>query len=231
MGDDEAARQHAQQAVRLVQEFDGSAEQDLVPSWVGFRQGYALVILGCALERLGQPSEAADAYRRGLEQLSEDIGIGRQELGQLVGQCVAVFQRAGQLSSLSMPHQRAALGVLTPQGFQYLIECLTGLARVCLAQGDREEALAWVEELWGHLESPNLDFVPEPFQVYFTCYRVLRAVKDPRAEEVLGAAHSLLQERAARIEEEEMRRTFLEVPFHRQIAEEYADLQIREISE
>ena len=52
-------------------------------------------------------------------------------------------------------------------------------------------------------------------------YRVLRANGDPRAEEVLEEAHNLLQERAAKITDEELRRSFLEnVSAHREIISE-----------
>jgi hypothetical protein len=71
-----------------------------------------------------------------------------------------------------------------------------------------------------HLETGSLDGTYEPMRVYLTCYRVLEASKDPRAAEVLATAHSLLQERAAKIEDEEMRRSFLEnVPAHRELVE------------
>jgi hypothetical protein len=59
-----------------------------------------------------------------------------------------------------------------------------------------------------------------PFRVYLTCYRVLQAGHDPRAGEVLETAHRLLHERAAKIEDERLRRSFLEqVPAHREITQ------------
>ena len=54
--------------------------------------------------------------------------------------------------------------------------------------------------------------------------RVLQASGDPRAGEVLANAHTMLQERAARIDDEELRRSYLEnVPYHREIMEEWAN--------
>ena len=53
---------------------------------------------------------------------------------------------------------------------------------------------------------------------YLTCYHVLRANQDARAEVVLREAHDLLQESAAKIGDEEMRRSFLEnVAAHHEI--------------
>jgi len=60
----------------------------------------------------------------------------------------------------------------------------------------------------------------EPFRIHLSAYRALRAKDDPRAGQVLHTAHRLLYERAAKIEDEEMRRSFLEnVPAHREIIE------------
>jgi hypothetical protein len=47
---------------------------------------------------------------------------------------------------------------------------------------------------------------------------VLAAADDPRAVEVLAEAYATLQERAARITDEALRRSYLEnVPYHREI--------------
>jgi predicted ATPase len=160
-------------------------------------QGYALTNLGHALVGLGRLVEAADAYRQAL-------GL-RRELGQ---------------SNLAM-------------------EPLAGLARVSLAQGDLPQRQ--VEEILSHLENQTpstalrlrsgqgsghgLDGTDEPFWVYLTCYRVLCANQDPRAEAILGTAHSLLQEQAAKISDEELRRSFLEnVATHREVMCEFVKM-------
>ncbi|MCI0478606.1 MAG: hypothetical protein L0Y55_20385, partial [Anaerolineales bacterium] len=62
------------------------------------------------------------------------------------------------------------------------------------------------------------DGTDEPFRIYLTCYRVLRANQDARADTILRTAQNLLQERAARISDETARRSFLEnVPHHREL--------------
>jgi len=56
--------------------------------------------------------------------------------------------------------------------------------------------------------------------VYLTCYRVLHANADARAQDVLGTAYAILQERAANIKDEGMCRSYLEnVPYHREIVD------------
>jgi hypothetical protein len=88
-----------------------------------------------------------------------------------------------------------------------------------MAQEDRAGALAHVGEILAYIEAhPALEGTLEPLRIYLTCTEVLRAVDDPRAEEVREAAYRLLQERAATIEDEGLRRSYLEnVPYHREI--------------
>ena len=103
-----------------------------------------------------------------------------------------------------------------------VIESLAGLARVSLAQGKLSLALGQVEEILAFLEDNSLDGTEEPFRIYLTCCHVLRANQDPRAQTILNTAYHLLQEQAAKVGDEEMRRSFLEnVAAHREIVEEY----------
>jgi adenylate cyclase len=107
------------------------------------------------------------------------------------------------------------------------MEPLAGLARISLAQDDLAQARTQVEELLDFLQDNTLDGTAEPFRVYLTCYRVLRANQDPRAEVLLATAHNLLQGQAAKIEDEGMRRSFLEnVAAHREIVREFAKSQL-----
>jgi hypothetical protein len=95
---------------------------------------------------------------------------------------------------------------------------------VSLAQGNLAQAQAQVEEILSHLETRTLDGTEEPFRVYLTCYRVLRANQAPHAKDILNTAHRLLQKRAAKISDAEMRRSFLEnVAAHREIVREFAN--------
>ena len=64
---------------------------------------------------------------------------------------------------------------------------------------------------------------PDPLRFYLTCVWILRAHDDPHASEVLGTAYHILQERAARIEDEHLRHCYLEnVPYHRGLVQEYS---------
>ena len=57
-----------------------------------------------------------------------------------------------------------------------------------------------------------------PFQLYWTCYQVLKAAQDPRTREFLEQTYRLLTEQAEEIHEEAARRTFLEnIPWNRDL--------------
>jgi PAS domain S-box-containing protein len=69
-----------------------------------------------------------------------------------------------------------------------------------------------------YLETHALEGTQEPFRVRLTCYHALRANRDARAEAILNTTYRLLQEHAARITDEELRRLFLEkVAVHKEI--------------
>lgn len=98
------------------------------------------------------------------------------------------------------------------------MEPLAGLAQVALAQGDIQQAQRLSEEILAHLKTHTLDRTAETFQVYLTCYHVLDAQGDPRAQEMLCTAYDQLQTRAATIEDPEAQRLFWEVmPGHQQV--------------
>jgi tetratricopeptide (TPR) repeat protein len=110
-------------------------------------------------------------------------------LGQiLVGmgcldEAAATYQRATDLRrELGQPHLAA--------------ECLAGLAEIRLAQGDLLQAISLLEETLDYLDTdacPNgggygLAGADDPNQIHQTCYRVLHANHDPRAEAFLPDA-------------------------------------------
>jgi len=168
---------------------------------------------------------------------------GDDELARQYGQkalCIAqdIGDRSSQGYALThLGHALAGLGHLAEAADAYrqalvlrcelgqphmAMESLAGLARVSLIQEDLTQAQTQVEEILSYLQSNTLAGTEEPFRVYLTCYRVLHANQDPRAQGVLDAAHRLLQERAAKISDEELRRSFLEnVTAQREIVSEW----------
>jgi tetratricopeptide (TPR) repeat protein len=108
-------------------------------------------------------------------------------------------------------------------GFTHLrCETATDLARVALAQGSLARAMAHVAAILPDLERGAPAGLEEPVLAYLTCYRVLRAAGDARADGVLAAGHAFLWKRAAQFVDEERRAGFLgSLPAHRELLAEW----------
>ena len=214
-GDYAEARAYLEQALRIYREI-GDREGE----------GWGLGSLSLLFHHLGDDEAAQECSQQALAIVQE---LGNRSLqGDALTHLGHALAGLGHLDEAAEAY-RQALDIRRELGERNrAMESLAGLARVSLAQSDLTQAQAQVEEILAHLEtgSPStgtghaLDGTDEPFRVYLTCYRVLRAGQDPRAREILGAAYSLLQERAAKITDEELRHSFFEnVASHREIAE------------
>jgi tetratricopeptide (TPR) repeat protein len=170
-------------------------------------QEYARAALRVAQE-VGERSRQAEAWcnlghaQLGLRQLPEAV--------EAYGQSLAVRRELAQSNQA--------------------MQALAGLAQVALEQDDQASAADLVEEILSHLRTHAdsgraghaFDGTDEPLRIYLTCYQILKANDDPRAEEVLEEAHDLLEERAAEISDQELRRSFLEnVSAHRELVSEW----------
>ena len=70
------------------------------------------------------------------------------------------------------------------------------------------------------LESNAASDAEIPLEVYWTCWQALQASQEPRAGSLLAQAQALLEARANRISEPQLRQSFLENNHvHRQLAE------------
>jgi predicted ATPase/DNA-binding CsgD family transcriptional regulator len=106
------------------------------------------------------------------------------------------------------------------------VEPLAGLARVLLHQERLDLALSIVDEVLSFLQSTSCEEIGELHTIYWECYSVLYACKDLRAPSILEMAYRLLQERADKIVDDSLRRSFLEnVPANRDLLQVYALLQ------
>ncbi len=91
-----------------------------------------------------------------------------------------------------------------------LLSTLAGLAEVHLEEGDMGAARACLDEMLALL-FPEEGQQREHVAAGLACYRILRAAgEEERARELLRYAVERLQEDSARIESEELRRSFLE---------------------
>ena len=206
-GDYASAQAHLQQALSICRE-------------IGYREGESEALASLALlSNCLSDSEAARESSQQALLLAQKIGC-RPIQGQALTRLGRAFEGLSRLAKAA-ENYRQALDIRRELGERNrAMEPLSGLARILLAQGDLAQAQAHVQVILSHLETGSLDGTDEPFQVYLTCYHVLRAAGDARAEVILDTAHRLLQERAAKISDEKLRRSFLEnVAAHREIVE------------
>jgi hypothetical protein len=105
-------------------------------------------------------------------------------------------------------------------------EPLAGLAQIALTQGDLGRAQELVERTLANVTGfEALCEAWEPFQIYLTCVRVLRALHDARADVVLSRSHQELIAHAAKISNRALRQKYLEdIPAHNEIVAEYGKL-------
>ncbi len=185
---------------------------------IGLRRGetLSLVMLALVAMRLEEKDEALDFSLRGIE-IAQELGdrgleaYGLTHLGHLQ------FDR-GELAKASDSYYQAYKLRLGLKKQSLAMESLSGLVRVLMRQGNLPEAYIQVETILKFLVNDELIGTLEPFWVYWTCYMVLDAFKDPRRARFLEGVYKRLNERAAKITKENLRRTFLEeIPHHQQI--------------
>jgi hypothetical protein len=70
-------------------------------------------------------------------------------------------------------------------------------------------ALTAVTQALASLNPQALAQANEPFRVFLTCFRVLQACQDQRANALLVTAYRLIEERAAKMPDEAGRQAFL----------------------
>ncbi len=213
LGDHLAARESYETSLRMSREIgDHRLEADVL-GWLALLQ-HQQGEDEAALENCTLAANTAKAAGRRAE-LAHALslrGLALEGLGRW-DEVAAAFREALEMrQAIGQPHLVA--------------EVSAGLARVALAQDDLAGARAHVEQVLEHLRTGSLAGTDEPFRIYLTCTRVLRAAQDPRADEILRAAHDLLQEQAATIDDAALRRSFLEqVAAHRELTREFARVQ------
>jgi tetratricopeptide (TPR) repeat protein len=189
--------------------------RDFGERWV---ESKATAALGLLSHAQGDDVKARDYARLALEIGPAPYHLGQGQAALVLGHALAGLgdgARAIEAYRRALDRLRQS-GHVTPP-----VEAQAGLARVALALGDKPQALEHSETILQHLQAHTLDGTSEPFRIWLSCYQVLKAHEDARAEEVLRSAYRLLQERAAGIENEHLRRSFLEkVPPHRELIQE-----------
>ncbi|MGC1374593.1 MAG: tetratricopeptide repeat protein [Anaerolineales bacterium] len=177
--------------------------------------GQALIALGMAFYHLGQHKTALENSQQALSIVQETKNKRFQSPAfTLQGHA---FRELGDLERAADAYRQALALALGLPDF-YAKPAQTGLARIALARGNLAEAQASLEEILHYLETASLSTQDEIFWIYLTCYRILQTSADSRARATLQVAYNLLQEIAARIDDETLRASFLQtVRIHHEI--------------
>jgi len=130
--------------------------------------------------------------------------------------------RLGDVTAALVAYQQT-LAIDQALGYRHLaVETTADLARAALAQGNIAQASACVADILADLDNGTLAGTEEPVLVYLTCFQVLRAAGEPRAESVLAAGYALLSERAAQFDDPRRESLFIDnLPAHRTLVAEW----------
>lgn len=156
----------------------------------------------------GDPAAAQTACALA-RQIAQQDGIHVQEQWALVylGHALAALGNhavAGECYQQAIALHKQAFWVYRT------VDAHAGLAELFLHQKEVAVAIAHVEAALTLLAQQGLAAATEPFRAYWTCYRVLKACGDARASGILQDAHQRLLAQAAKIDNEALRRLFLE---------------------
>ena len=192
---------------------------------IGLRFGECLAQINLALVHhyQGKPETAVEYGQQALK-LATEMGSKRLEgyahntLGKLLmAQSQFTEADAHYWEALAIWHE------LEQDSLR--IEAEAGLAAIAMSNGETAEAQIHVDAiLQGLKDGQSLDGTESPFGIYWTCYQILMAVKDSRAQGLLREGHQLLQERADKIADEAAKKLFLEnVEIHKLIMTEVSN--------
>ncbi len=190
---------------------------------ISYRQSESYTLINLALVSVNSAKpEPARAYAEQALTISRAIGFPTGEAYALTFLAHASLALGDLVGAKAAYHEAVAIHRGLDQE-HLAMEPLAGSAQAALESGDELAAVMLVEEILDYLAGGGtLDGTEEPLRVYFICYRVLHAVQDRRAVQILTTAYDLLKEWAAKIEDEATRRSFLEnIPWHHMIVTAY----------
>jgi tetratricopeptide (TPR) repeat protein len=185
----------------------------------GFEAG-ALIGLGYVTAALGDTDTGVESLRAAVR-LAREIGEASVVAQGLVT-LGHVLSMAGDLDAALSAYEDALAARAHSELGRRAVEAQAGIAWIWLERGDVARALAAVECVLDCLSGRGLEGTEQPGMIMLSAYRVLEAADDPRALPTLERAYCLVQDIAAGLEDEDLRRGFLEdVTANRELVEAY----------
>jgi tetratricopeptide (TPR) repeat protein len=190
---------------------------------LGDRRGRAYVLqnLGWAHLRAGDGRNARRLEEEALRELTAMSDVFGQAacllyLGHIAEQARDAAGAARRFSEAHEAFGRA--GARAPA-----LDCMAGLARCALAQGQLEAARQAAAEVWQQLADRGPAGMDLPGLAYLICGEVFEALGEPGpAGEVLTAGYREIMARAEKISDPERRQSYLEnVPEHRALVAQW----------
>lgn len=189
---------------------------------IGDRQMEGLILcnLGFLWHRMNLNVKAADYCQQALEIAME---LGERDTEAYARTCLghALLELGRIPEAIKSYEQAVALRQQAGQLTQEL-EALAGLARAYQRYRELTQALAYVETILPRLTVNAYAGIVELIRIYLTCYQILNLQEDVRAPGILEQGHTILQERAQKITEPQLRQRYLEnIVAHRELLTEY----------
>jgi tetratricopeptide (TPR) repeat protein len=207
LGDFEAARQDLEKAAAIAVEIGdraGAAE-----SWIN--QSMLASVMGQPEQglRLAELArvESQEIQARSIE-ASACLALGKAlEQLEKFDEAFSAYQTSLQMrEELGQPAMR--------------YDALAGLARVSLERGTTQQAEAYDREILRAIQTGKRMGSEDLALVYLSCYEVLVDAQPNLARQVLEAGYRMISENAARVQDERLRRSYLEVvPSNRRLME------------
>jgi predicted ATPase/class 3 adenylate cyclase len=225
-------------ALRLMSEYflsfgdfsgaQGWVEQTLtIARSVGDRNTELLALIDQAYldGALGHLDQAFETIRQALA-ISQQTGERILEISvhDFIGQVYLHLHEASQAREQFANARALAEELGYPAA---LAKALGGLALAAVQLGDTAQARAALDQALPILaKNPTLDGVTTPFEALCQIGQSLLALGDARGAEIITDAYRRLQDRADKIADETMRRSYLEnVPMNQKLCAAYAQLQ------
>jgi tetratricopeptide (TPR) repeat protein len=183
--------------------------------------------------------QVAFQYSKDALALARELNLPAQQANSLADAADAMVN-LGQIEDAGKNYQDALVLARQVNDIHQIIDIQAQLAVVTLAQGYHTQALEIVEEILNRISigdqiNPEgvlrpiysqLEGTKEPFLVLLSCYRVLQANHDHRAEQLLNDAFHLLQEQVNHLPAGQAQANYLEnIPAHRELRKLYDQLK------
>ena len=189
---------------------------------------------GIILGNLGQIALSTGDYEQAKGHAEQALTIAN-EVGDRLGEAIVYkilgdsFSKMGSLEEAENAYKQAMKISKSLDQHVEVLQAKADLAAVALEKSTPQaakKAFDLVDEILPYLYSGEKHMSEEccPFDVYIICIRVLRTSDDPRTTTLLKHAYQELHERAFRISDLDMRRSYLEnVPVHAEVDRLYAE--------